>query len=55
VGWGTAANAFVEGTAATAPPTDESVARQNDGTDTGDNSADFAVMTTPTPGATNGP
>jgi hypothetical protein len=54
VGWGTATNAFVEGTAAAAPAADSSAARTPDGTDTNDNSSDFAPDATPTPGATNG-
>lgn len=57
VGWGTATNAFLETTAAAAPPIaaapGTSGARNPDGHDTNDNSADFAVDTTPSPGATN--
>jgi hypothetical protein len=58
VGWGTATNAFVEGTVAPAPPATappgSSAARHPDGHDTNDNSADFTVVTPPTPRATNG-
>jgi hypothetical protein len=57
VGWGTATNAFVETAAAAAPPIapapGTSGARFPDGHDTNDNSADFAVDDTPTPGAAN--
>ena len=59
VGWGsTAANGFVEGTSAPAPPATASPGssdvRRPDGHDTNDNSVDFAVVTPPTPRATNG-
>jgi hypothetical protein len=57
VGWGTATNAFVETAAAAAPPIVQapgtSGARNPDGHDTNDNSADFTVDDTPTPGAAN--
>jgi hypothetical protein len=57
VGYGTATNAFVEGTPAPAPAAvaspGQSAARMPDGHDTNDNSADFATGT-PTPGAANG-
>ena len=57
-GWGTATNAFVEGTAATAPPTTappgSAIERVPDGHDTNDNSADFSVTSSPTPGTSNG-
>jgi hypothetical protein len=53
VGWGAAPSAYVEGTATAAPPADQSAARVPDGADTGDNSADFQLDTTPTPGAQN--
>jgi hypothetical protein len=53
IGYGTAAGAYVSGTAAPAPGTSKSIARKPDGTDTGDNSADFKVLDTPTPGAAN--
>jgi Lamin Tail Domain/Collagen triple helix repeat (20 copies) len=57
VGYGTATNAFVRGTAAPAPPTvaapGNSDVRLPDGHETGDNSADFSVSTTPTPRAAN--
>jgi Lamin Tail Domain/Collagen triple helix repeat (20 copies) len=57
VGWGTATNAFVETAAAVAPPLapapGTSGARRPDGRDTNDNSADFTVDDTPTPGAAN--
>ena len=58
VGWGTATNAFVEGTVATAPPTTEapgtSTGRVPDGDDTNDNAADFVLDDSPTPKAANG-
>ena len=57
VGYGTATNAFVRGTAAPAPPSSaapgSSDVRLPDGHETGDNSADFSVSTTPTPRAGN--
>ena len=57
VGYGTATNAFVRGTAAPAPPNSaapgSSDVRLPDGHETGDNSADFSVSTTPTPRAAN--
>jgi hypothetical protein len=58
VGYGaTAANGFVEGTPAQAPPTTSapgsSDVRVPDGHDTNDNSVDFTVATPPTPRATN--
>jgi len=56
VGWGDATNAFVEGTAATAPTIapapGKSDARHPNGHDTDANSADFAIGD-PTPGASN--
>jgi hypothetical protein len=58
VGWGTAANAYVEATVAPAPPTTAqpgaSIVRRPDGHDTNDNSADFTVAATASPRATNG-
>jgi hypothetical protein len=55
-GWGTATNAFVEGSAAAAPTVapapGKSDARHPDGADTNDNSADFAEGD-PTPGTSN--
>jgi hypothetical protein len=58
VGWGTAANAYVEGTVAPAPPTTAppgaGIVRRPDGHDTNDNSADFTVAATASPRATNG-
>jgi hypothetical protein len=57
VGWGTAANALVEGRPVPAPPATpapgSSVARVPDGRDTGANSNDFAVTSTATPGGAN--
>ena len=57
LGWGTASNAFVETAAAAAPPIaaapGTSGARSPDGHDTNDNSADFAVDDSPSPGAAN--
>lgn len=56
VGWGDATNAFVEGTAAAAPPIapvpGKSDARHPNGHDTNVNSADFTIGD-PTPGASN--
>jgi hypothetical protein len=58
VGWGTATNAFVEGTVAAAPGTTEapgtSIGRVPDGDDTNDNAADFVVDDSPTPKGSNG-
>jgi hypothetical protein len=59
VGYGsTAANGFVEGSPAPAPPATSapgsSDVRRPDGHDTNDNSVDFTVVTPPTPRATNG-
>jgi hypothetical protein len=54
VGYGTATNAFVEGTVAAAPAAGESIRRSPDGHDTNVNAADFAIDSTPTPKATNG-
>jgi hypothetical protein len=57
VGWGTATNAFVESSPASAPPATESpgasIARIPDGRDTNANAADFAVTSTATPRAAN--
>jgi hypothetical protein len=57
VAWGTASNAFVEGTVANAPPVEpapgQSAGRHPDGHDTNDNSVDFTIMEVPTPGAAN--
>jgi hypothetical protein len=57
-GWGTATNALVEGTAASAPPATaapgSSIVRKPDGRDTNENSVDFSVASTATPGTTNG-
>jgi hypothetical protein len=57
VGWGTAANALVEGSPAAAPPATaapgSSVARLPDGHDTDSNAADFTVTPTATPRAAN--
>ena len=59
VGYGaTAANGFVEGTPAAAPPTTaspgSSIGRMPDGADTNDNAVDFVVSATPTPREANG-
>jgi hypothetical protein len=58
VGWGTATNAFVEGSATTAPPAaaapGKSAGRTPDGHDTDNNAVDFSVLATPSPGTTNG-
>ena len=57
VGYGDATNAFVEAHTATAPPATaapgSSSGRIPDGHDTNDNSADFSVSATPSPGAAN--
>lgn len=57
VGWGTATNAFVETAAAAAPPIaaapGTSGARNPDGHDANDNSADFTVDDSPSPGVSN--
>jgi hypothetical protein len=57
VGWGEATNAFVEGTAAEAPPVvpapGKSDVRTPNGHDTDVNSADFTVSGAPSPGASN--
>ena len=53
VGYGNATNAFVETAAASAPASGQSIARTPSGHDTDDNSADFAVAASPTPGAAN--
>jgi hypothetical protein len=57
VGWGTATNAFVEGTVTAAPPTTEapgtSTGRIPDGEDTNDNAVDFTLDDSPTPKAGN--
>jgi len=54
VGWGDAVNAFVEGSAAPAPPAARSIERRPGGNggnvvDTNDNAADFAVNAAPVP------
>jgi hypothetical protein len=54
VGWGDATNAFVEGTAAPAPPAGSSLERApggsaGNGTDTNDNAADWFVQAAPSP------
>jgi hypothetical protein len=57
VGYGSATNAFVEGTVAAAPPATDapgsSAARTPNGRDTNDNASDFKVASPPTPGAGN--
>ena len=55
VGFGaTTTNIYVEGTVATAPGSGSAIRRRPDGTDSNNNSVDFAVTATPTPRATNG-
>lgn len=54
VGYGTATNAFVEGTAEPAPASSQSIARVPNGTDTGNNSADFQLQVAPTPNKSSG-
>ena len=53
VGYGSATNAFVEGSPAAAPAAGSSAARIPDGHDTNDNATDFTVTATPTPRASN--
>jgi hypothetical protein len=53
VGWGSANNPFVETATATNPAAGHSTARTPNGTDTNNNSTDFAEATTPTPRAQN--
>jgi hypothetical protein len=57
VGWGTAANALIEGAVAPAPPSTaapgSSIVRRPDGHDTNDNSADFRVTSAATPRGAN--
>jgi hypothetical protein len=54
MGYGTGAtNPFVKGSPAAASPSGESMARTPDGSNGGDDSVDFAIATTPTPGAAN--
>ena len=57
VGWGTATNALVEGSAAAAPPATaapgSSIVRLPDGHDTNANASDFTVPSSATPRAAN--
>jgi hypothetical protein len=57
LGYGNAVNAFVRGAPASAPPAEappgNSDVRSPDGHDTGNNSVDFSVTTTPTPRSSN--
>lgn len=57
VGWGTATNALVEGSAAPAPPATSapgsSIERLPNGHDTNNNATDFSVTSTPSPRASN--
>jgi trimeric autotransporter adhesin len=53
MGFGTATNAFIEGTRIGAHVSGQSIARSPDGADTNDNSADFVVTGNRTPGAAN--
>ncbi len=60
LGWGSATNAFVEGTAATYSENDQSMERKpggalGNGTDTDNNLADFQILTTPNPQNTSSP
>lgn len=60
VGWGSATNAFVEGSSAASPPADQSLERLPGGglgsdQDTDNNATDFQVLTTPTPQNTASP
>jgi hypothetical protein len=52
VGWGTAANGFVEGSVAPAPAAGTVIARIPDGADTNDGAGDFE-QASPTPGTAN--
>jgi hypothetical protein len=52
VGYGTATNAFIEGSVAAAPASGQSLARKPNGVDTNQNALDFAVAT-PSPRAAN--
>jgi hypothetical protein len=49
----TVANPFTETAPAPNPPAGESIARKPNGSDTGNNSTDFQVVTLPTPRAAN--
>jgi hypothetical protein len=53
VGYGSATGPYVEKSAAPLPPSAQSIARTPNGTDADDNSTDFKIATTPTPGAAN--
>lgn len=53
VGYGTANGTYGEGSNAGSPGTDGSIARVPNGVDTGDNSNDFQVVSSPTKGAAN--
>jgi hypothetical protein len=53
LGYGTATNALVETTAASAPAAGQSTGRHPDGQDTNDNAADFTIGVAPTPRAAN--
>jgi hypothetical protein len=53
VGYGTATNSFVKGSAAIAPASAQSIGRHADGHDTADNSVDLTSTASPTPGAAN--
>ncbi len=53
VGYGNATNAYVKTAPAAAPASAQSIGRKPDGKDSGDNSTDFVVLTSPTPGASN--
>ena len=52
LGWGDATNDYVEGAAATAPASGNSIGRFPDGSDTDDNASDFADLS-PSPRKTN--
>jgi hypothetical protein len=54
VGYGAGtSNPLVEAMPAMAPPTSQSIARSPDGADSDNNSADYHLLATPTPGAAN--
>lgn len=53
MGWGSATGSFVSGQSAPAPGNGSSVGRSPNGRDTGNDSSDFTVAGTPTPGQPN--
>jgi hypothetical protein len=53
MGWGSATNTFVEGSAPPGPAEDMSLGRSPNAQDTNDNEGDFKLYDTPSPGAAN--